>query len=99
MIMWPVVGVLARRGRRLASGWDGSPEVARVGAGSTGRPVPGSSGRDKLGSAAGSQRWRGQLCKCVEGGEGEGGDRCAGAQVQQPPTAGTRVAGRNREQP
>jgi hypothetical protein len=41
MIIGLAVGVLCRVGVRIACGCDGSPEVARVGAGSTRRLVPG----------------------------------------------------------
>jgi hypothetical protein len=49
MIISVVVGVLIPRGVRIASGCDGSPEVTRVGAGSTVRAFLQSSGRVSAG--------------------------------------------------
>jgi hypothetical protein len=96
--MWAVFGFFPR-GVRMAGGCDGSPEVARVSAGSTGRPGPRVVGTGWPGSAGAGQSWCGQLLQAGEGLQGEGGERSGGGQVQEPTATGARVPGREREQP
>src|SRR3982751_1889011 len=94
-----VVGVLVPRGLRMASGCDGSPEIARVGAGSTGRWVPRVVGTGS-GRSAGSSSWsRCGTGECIEGSERERGERCRRGEVQQPAAAGAGVPGWDGEQP
>ena len=84
MIISAVVGVLVPRGVRIALGCDGSPEVTRVGAGSTGRSVLDRRDEEPEGST-GSDSWRGgQAGQCCKGGQRERGERRDGGQMQCP---------------
>jgi hypothetical protein len=81
----------------MASGCDGSSEVARVGAGSTVRRGLGSSGRGADRSARCWCRWsEGQSVEDGQGLQRERGERGGDGQVQQPAAAGAGRGGPER---